>query len=98
MPLLIEPLSSIKMHLTIWPGCITHPQAETNEPQLRILLTPILSAHLNTKEIRKDKDLQMALRYQNSLSSLITDKLIPEVSESPNHFHSELTTTLLILG
>lgn len=61
-------------NIKIRPGCITHPQVETNEPQLRILLTPILSAHLNTKETRKDKDVQMALRYQNSLSSLITDK------------------------
>lgn len=53
---------------------------------------------MNTKEVWRDRDLQIALRYKNSLSRLLTDKFALEVSESPSHFHIELSKPLLILG
>ena len=59
----------------------------------------LLSALLNAKEMWRDRDLQMTLRYKNSLSRLLTDKIcIGKVSESPSHLHIELSKPLLILG
>ena len=58
----------------------------------------LLTAHSNTKEMWKDKNLQMALRYKNPLSRFLTDNVyMGKVSEFPNHFHIELLKSPLIL-
>jgi hypothetical protein len=42
-------------------------------------------------DLRKHKrNREIALRYSHSLNRLLTDKFVPEQSESPNHLHSQL--------
>lgn len=68
------------------PGCTPHPQRETNLPQLGSEfseLPSLWSALLNTKEVWRDRDLQMALRSKNSLSRLLTDKFALEKFLNP---------------